>query len=184
MNEDAFHPFDKRLGEIYSGRTPEAVEYPGGVIIRWREIEAGLQAAASDAAGEGEQPDESLAVLFEMFGEIAYQDAVIDTRFRAFFVDHGVGMLAVRSFDSDVPGYTEIFSSEDLTWWDDFVRTLNSTSREGSSASEAWQELLEEQFIVCAMRALRRAFPGREVYAGSSEETSEDMMARVGELAR
>ena len=80
-------------------------------------------------------------------------------------------------------------SSDDINEWGYFVSKFNSLNRtknwdnapyEHTKSSKVWRILLEEQYMVCALRALRKTciINPQNIYCGFAGDTAEEWIHR------
>lgn len=161
--------------DIYLQPTPVCTEYPGGVVVGWAEFERLLKSRAREAGELLGAEHEFESILMWCYGEVPFQLSDVELDFRVFGLSEKAHLPGSKNVDDKPDGYVEILTSKRYDGWSEFVALLRSAERGPVPTTELWHERMEDQLLVCGLRALRRVFPRLEerVYAGFAGYTSE-----------
>ena len=146
---------------IYSENTPLKCVYPPSVEILWQDIEKLFIRATLEASTKINNDNNYYSICHFVRGEILYPKTQEYPHFEIVGIKWGVP----PSHDN----YDVLFSSDNLPEWHEFVSKmalldftlpwedapLSLKDKKGPTGCYSWRDLLEEQYIVCALRALR-----------------------------
>lgn len=183
MTQDIGVPLFEGFKEIYRGKTPNKVFYPGNVCIEWTKFECEFEYFLKKNDVD-DKAKEFSSICLVSYGDIAYPKDRVSLEFQLFGITQNGYIPCDRDIDSIPNGYISLCKSSDWIDWNEFVTKLDSTDKSAVSGNEIWQEQLEEQYFVSTLRALRRVLTGnfKTIYSGYFGETAEEWINRTTNL--
>jgi hypothetical protein len=170
---------------IYQNQTPEELTYPNNIEVNWKELENGFIRIIKNKLSKMDIPKYE-GVCHVATGDLDCSDP--NFSFEVFLMQ---SISIPYSYDarSYPAGYKLLLTSDDMKEWGDFVSKMTSIDRsqnwsnalhEHTKSSKVWPNLIEEQYMVCALRALRKTFNinSKNIYCGFDGDTAEDWVDR------
>ena len=174
---------------IFQNQTPEKLIYPNNVEVNWKELENGFIRIIENKLSNMDMP------RFEGVCHVATGDLDCSDPNFSFEVFLMQCIAIPYSYDarSYPAGYKLLLTSDDMKEWGDFVSKITSIDRsqdwdnalhEHTKSSKVWPNLIEEQYMVCALRALRKTFniDQKNIYCGFEGDTAEDWVDRRDDI--
>lgn len=184
MTQDLGVPLYEGFHDIYYQQTPDYTEYPGGCRVYWKSFEDQLTNYIEQCVTL-EQLMEGHSIYFRSEGDIGYRQDVENLAFRVLVSNPG--MMPLAPCLEEKPDVELVCDSCGWSKWSDFVRSVNYAIETQPVKDEVWHEQLEEQYLVCALRALRRVTANSArlaCYAGFLGDTAEEWINRTSDLPR
>ncbi|OZG72410.1 hypothetical protein BTA51_14865 [Hahella sp. CCB-MM4] len=185
MTQDLEAPLFEGFKSIYFESTPEETVYPGIVSIKWKQFESELKEFILDKIASADL-SRFKRFCFVSYGCIAYPKESVEVEFRLFGLTESGVIPCDEPYENTPTGYLQLATSSDWNRWGSFVHMLNSADRTPDDRDSIWQEQMEEQYNICALKALRSIAEEREVlfYSGFWGETGEEWINRANDLPK
>lgn len=166
VTQDLGVPASEIEASIFSSPTPESCTYPPGITIKWREIEALLTDASKQAAEAAHAAPRGTywAYCHVLSGNFDFYVPSEDLKFEIIGVREGNG-IPVRLGERTI-----LYSSEGNAAWEELSRAVKlfDTTKlwrdapswfqdaPGYQGIYSWPCFAEDQYFICALRALHR----------------------------